>query len=106
MKTRGVLATALLFTCLTAIAFAREESTINQANPLDTTMRFYMHPAHLYLSSEAPHSFEEHPAVLIKREEAEVDDTTPPTPRAHSATLGHRGQSPKMAQTQGDHLFP
>ena len=104
-KTQSILATALLFSCLTGSAFAREQSIINQANPLDTTMRFYMHPAHLYLSSEAPHSFGEHPAVLVKRNEAQVDGTPPPT-RAHPATLGRRGQSPKMAQTQGEHLFP
>jgi hypothetical protein len=40
MKAQSVLATALLFTCLTATAFAREDSIINQANPFDTKMRF------------------------------------------------------------------
>jgi len=106
MKAQSILATALFFSCLTATAFAREESTINQANPFDNTMRFYLHPAHLHLSSEAPHSFGEHPAVLVKRNETQVDGTSPPTTRAHPATLARRGQSPKVAQTRGEHLFP
>ena len=106
MKTQSVLATALLFTCLTASAFAREQPTINQANPLDCTMRFYMHPAHLYLSSEAPHSFGEHPAVLVKRNGAQVDGTASPTTRPHAAALGRRGQSAKMAQTPGERSYP
>ena len=106
MKTQSVLATALLLTCLTASAFAREQAIINQANPLDTTLRFYMHPAHFYLSSEAPRSFEEHPAVLVKRGEAQVDGTASPTVRQHPATLGLGGESAKVAQTHGEPLFP
>jgi hypothetical protein len=106
MKTRSILATALLFTCLASSAFARDQGIINQANPLDCTMRFYMHPAHLYLSSEAPHSFGEHPAVAAKRSDAQVDGTAQPTTRPHPATLGRRGQSPKVAQTPREHLYP
>jgi hypothetical protein len=106
MKTQTVLATTLLFTCLTASAFGREQAIINQANPLDTTLRFYMHPAHLYLSSEAPHSFGEHPAVLVKRNETQVDGTASLTTYPHPAMLGREGRSPKVAQTEGEHLFP
>jgi hypothetical protein len=105
MKTRSVLVATLLFACLAAPAHAREQAIINQANPLDCTMRFYMHPVHLYLSNEAAHSSGEHPTVVAKHSDAQVG-TVPPSARPNSAMVGRRGQSAKMAQTRTEHLYP
>lgn len=101
MKTQSILATALLFTCLAAPALARDRVIINQANPLDETMRFYMHPAHLYLISEAP----QHPAVLVKRAEGQVQNAAVLTSRPHQAPLG-RGAKAKVARSQVGPIYP
>jgi hypothetical protein len=106
MNTQSTLATTLLFTCVTASAFAAEQAIINQANPLDVTMRFYMHPAHLYLSSQAPHSFGEHSAVLIKRSEAQVNAKAPSTTRPHPALTGRRGEPTKVVRSQAGPIYP
>jgi hypothetical protein len=57
--------TALLAGTITAAAVAGDQGIINQRNPLDATERFYMHPAHLYLSSEAPRAPEQHQTVVV-----------------------------------------
>jgi hypothetical protein len=46
-------------------AYAGETGTINQAGVYEQTMKFYMHPAHYFWSSEQPR-LGEHPAVLVK----------------------------------------
>jgi hypothetical protein len=48
-------------------AAARDQGIINQAGPYEATGKFYMHPAHYFWSSEAPHRNGQHPAVLVKR---------------------------------------
>jgi hypothetical protein len=106
MKTQSTLAAAVLFTCFAASAFGGEQGTINQANPLDATMRFYMHPAHLYLSNEPPHSFGEHPAVLVKRSEARINSADTPAIRPHPALLGRSAQAPKIAQSKPAPVYP
>ena len=91
MKT--ILATALvaaaaMFAALPASA--RDQGIINQAGPYEATPKFYMHPAHFFWSSEAPHQNGQHPAVLVKRSEMPV--TAPAgmpshpalTPRTHT----------------------
>ena len=77
-----------------------------QANPLDHTMRFYLHPAHLYLSSEAPHALGEHPAVLVKRSEAQRNRIARPSLRPHPALLGRGSQLAEAAQSPTRNTYP
>ena len=100
MKTQSTLASTLFLICTAASAFAGEQGIINQANALDVTMRFYMHPAHLYLSSEAPHSYGEHPAILVKRQEAEANAGELPIIRPHPALLRRAAKPAKVARSQ------
>ena len=53
MIVRTILVAAAL--CAANGALAREPQTINQASVYEETMKFYLHPAHLNLASEAPH---------------------------------------------------
>jgi hypothetical protein len=48
------LAAALTALCAAQPALSRDTGTINQAGPYEQTMRFYLHPAHFFWSSEAP----------------------------------------------------
>jgi hypothetical protein len=106
MRNPTGVATALLFSCLTASAFAGERDIINQANPLDQTMRFYLHPAHLYLSGQPPHPLGEHPAVLVKRNEAKMNRTEPLSIRPHPASHGHGDQLAGAGQSQPANTYP
>lgn len=107
MKVPSIPAATLMFACLTTVAFAGEHGIINQANPLDQTLRFYMHPAHFFLSSEAPHSFAEHPAVLVKRSIEAQDKVTPSrTLVTHPALAGREGQRGRVAQSQPGRAYP
>jgi len=106
MRIPNGVASALLFSCFTACAFAGEHGIINQANPLDQTMRFYMHPAHLYLSGQAPHPLGEHPAVLVKRAEAKMNRTGPLSIRPHPAINGDRDHLAKVGQSQATNTYP
>ena len=102
---KGV-APALFFSCFAACASAGEHGIINQANPLDQTMRFYMHPAHLYLSSQAPHPLGEHPAVLVKRAEAKMNHTGPLSTGPHPAVNGRRDHLARVGQSQAATTYP
>jgi hypothetical protein len=106
MKTGRTLAIASLFTCLTPCAFSGEQGRINQANPLDATMRFYLHPAHLYLSSEAPRVLGDHPAVAVKRNEAMRDAGLMLTTVQHPALLRSTGRPVKMTTSQAAPVYP
>lgn len=106
MKPQNILASTLLFAGLTAYAFAGEQGTINQANPLDETMRFYLHPAHLYLSSEAPHPLGEHPAVLVKRSEAQNEGPAVATIHPHPALIGRGGEPGMVMQSAAGLAYP
>jgi len=106
MRNPTGVATALLFSCLTASAFGGERGIINQANPLDQTMRFYLHPAHLYLSGQPPHPLGEHPAVLVKRNEAKMNRTDPLSIRPHPASHGHGDQLAGAGQSQPASTYP
>jgi len=105
MKAQGTV-TALLSSYFAASALGGEQGTINQANPLDITMRFYMHPAHLYLANEAPHAFGEHPAALVKRGETQGNTAQTPTVRPHPALVARPAPEPRMAQSQPAPIFP
>jgi hypothetical protein len=67
MPSRIIPAIALFAALLTQGASAAESGIMNQANPLEATLRFYAHPAHLYWSNSAPRQMSEHPAVVVKR---------------------------------------
>lgn len=54
------------------LANAGDQGVINQAGPYEANTKFYMHPAHFYWSSEAPHHNGQHPAVLVKRGDADM----------------------------------
>ena len=67
-------------------AFAAETGTINQAGPYEQTMKFYMHPAHFFWSSEP--RLGEHPAVLVKeRATREAGHASAPGTRIHPALI-------------------
>ena len=100
MNAQTTLASALFFSFSLTSALAGEQGIVNQANPLDVTMRFYMHPAHLYLSSEAPHSYGEHPAILVKRQEAEGNAIPMPTIPPHPASVARATKPAKVARSQ------
>ena len=106
MRIPNGVAAALLFSCFTASAFAGQHGVINQANPLDQTMRFYMHPAHLYLSSQAPHPLGEHPAVLVKRAEAKMNRTGPLSIRPHPAVNRYGDRLARAGQSQTATTYP
>lgn len=80
MKT--ILATALVAAVMFAAlpATARDQGIINQAGPYEATPKFYLHPAHFFWSSEAPHHNSQHPAVLVKRGEVPVTAATEAMP--------------------------
>lgn len=88
MKT--ILATALVAAGVLAAlpAAARDQGVINQAGPYEATPKFYMHPAHFFWSSEAPHQNQQHPAVLVKR--GEVPVTAPITAMPSHPALAPR----------------
>jgi hypothetical protein len=87
MKT--ILAAALIAAAMFAAlpAAARDQGIINQAGPYEATPKFYMHPAHFFWSSEAPHQNGQHPAVLVKRGAAPV--TAPVEMPSHPALEPH-----------------
>ena len=80
MKTIAA-ATLLAAAMLTAHpAVARDQGVINQPGPYEATTKFYMHPAHFFWSSEAPHHNGQHPAVLVKQHDSlESAPSTMPT---------------------------
>jgi hypothetical protein len=80
MKT--ILAATLAATALLSAhpAAARDQGIINQAGPYEATGKFYMHPAHFFWSSEAPHRNGQHPAVLVKRHDSQESAPTATMP--------------------------
>ena len=68
-------------------AYAGDTGTINQAGVYEQTMKFYMHPAHYFWSSE-PLRLGEHPAVLVKeRAMREAAHAAAPVVRVHPALI-------------------
>lgn len=82
MIVRTILAAASL--CAATSALAREPQIINQAGVYEDTMKFYLHPAHLYLGNEAPHPMNQHPAVLVKSQ-GQINDAAMATILLHPA---------------------
>lgn len=60
-KTLLAIATSLAFSAPT---FAADSGTMNQASTYESTMKFYLHPAHGFAGS-APKG--QHPAVIIAK---------------------------------------
>jgi hypothetical protein len=87
MPSRIIPAIALLAAALAQGASAAESGIINQVNPLDATLRFYAHPAHLYWDNSAPREMSEHPAVVVKRRATVESDVRPLT--THPALTAH-----------------
>ena len=80
------LSLAGLVVFATGSAYAGETGTINQAGPYEQTMKFYMHPAHFFWSSEP--RLGEHPTVLVKqRATREAGSATAPVTPAHPALI-------------------
>lgn len=98
MKRQIILATAVVLPCVATPALSRDQGVINQVNPLEQTMRFYMHPAHLYLSSEAPAPLGEHPAVLVKRRPQQAENAAYTLIVPHPALRGVRPPQARLAQ--------
>lgn len=68
-------------------AYAGDTGTINQAGPYEQTLKFYMHPAHYFWSSEPPR-LGEHPAVLVKeRAMREAAEAAAAVIRVHPALI-------------------
>lgn len=68
-------------------AYAGDTGVINQAGVYEQTMKFYMHPAHYFWSSEQPR-LGEHPAVLVKeRAMREAAHAAAPVIRVHPALI-------------------
>jgi len=63
MKIALSLAAVVLFAA--GDALARDTGTINQAGTYEQTLKFYMHPAHLFVIDQPRLS--QHPAVLVKQ---------------------------------------
>lgn len=67
-------------------AYAGETCIINQAGPYEQTMKFYLHPAHFFWSSEP--RLAEHPAVLVKqRAIQQAGQAIAPATPAHPALI-------------------
>lgn len=80
-------------------AYAGETGTINQAGVYEQTMKFYMHPAHFFWSSEQPR-LGEHPAVLVKqRAMREAAHAAGPVIRLHPALIARPIHRSVLAQT-------
>jgi hypothetical protein len=95
MKVVHTLAVLALLAASTA--FGRETGIINQAGPYEQTLKFFLHPAHLYLSGQAPR-LGEHPAVQVKaRASREVALDAAPAVRIHPALVVRRAQQPVVA---------
>jgi len=89
---------ALLGGPIAASAVAGDQGIINQRNPLEATERFYLHPAHLYLSGQAPSERGERPTVLAKhtardKPAREVRQSAHPSPVDYHAQKHEVGQS-------------
>ena len=73
-------------------ALARDTGTINQAGVYEQTMKFYLHPAHFYWSSEAPRPLGQHPAVLVTQQRSRPNVLAMPTLQPHPALAGKHHQ--------------
>lgn len=51
----STIAAALTVLCAAQPALSRDPGTINQAGAYEQAMKFYLHPAHFFWSSVAPH---------------------------------------------------
>ena len=99
MRAAACAFAALTAMCVFQSADARETGTINQAGMYEQTMRFYLHPAHLYWSSEAPQPMSQHPAVLVKQK-VPIDEVAMITVWPHPG-LTRRRQEHKPFETVG-----
>jgi hypothetical protein len=90
---------ALTAMCVSHPADARDTGIINQAGVYEQTMKFYLHPAHLYWSSEAPQPMSQHPAVLVKQKPP-ADDTAMTAIWPHPG-LTRKGQQQNFMKTVG-----
>lgn len=72
MNFRTALTAAAL--ALTA-TFGAQAQTAQATAGYDYASKFYPHPAWLYLSAEAPHTMNEHPAVVVARRAREGAET-------------------------------
>ena len=83
MKIALSLAALVLFAA--GDALARDTGTINQAGTYEQTLKFYMHPAHLFIIDQPRLS--QHPAVLVKeRANQEAAQAAPPV-RIHPSLI-------------------
>ena len=79
-------------------ALAGDTGTINQAGPYEQTLKFYMHPAHYFWSSERPR-LGEHPAVLVKeRAMQQAAQAATPVIRVHPALIARPMQRSIVAK--------
>jgi len=85
MKTALSLAAVALIAA--GSACAGDTGTINQAGMYEQTLKFYMHPAHFFFSSEQP-CLGQHPAVLVKERAArDASQAAAPPARIHPALI-------------------
>jgi hypothetical protein len=96
---RTILVAAAL--CATNSALAREPQTINQPSVYEQTMKFYLHPAHLSLASEAPHPMTQHPTVLVKQQ-GQIDNAAMAAILLHPAVATRMTVQTKLAQAPRD----
>jgi len=90
MKTTLCAFAVVAALCASDPALARDIGTINQAGVYEETMKFYLHPAHFYWSSEAPQPRSQHPAVLVHQQASPTYNPATPTLPSHPALLGKR----------------
>jgi len=95
MRAAACALAALTAMCVSHSAAARDTGIINQASVYEQTMKFYLHPAHLYWSSEAPQPMSQHPAVLVKQKPA-ADDVAMTTIWPHPGLTRKRQQQNRL----------
>jgi hypothetical protein len=66
-------------------ACAGDTGIINQAGTYEQTLKFYMHPAHLFVIEQP--GLSQHPAVLVKERANHQAAQTAPAIRVHPALI-------------------
>jgi hypothetical protein len=114
LKFTASLATAALIAVLPAVASAQKlgdhpaivVQRLKATQGYDYQNTFYPHPAGLYLSSEAPHTMSDHPAVIVfKREQqlhAQADAADPAMCRSSNASAGAEKMAPAISSAKGN----
>jgi len=114
MNLTASLATATLIAVLPCVACAQKLGDhpaiiiqrLKSSQGYDYQNTFYPHPAGLYLSSEAPHTMSDHPAVIVfKREQqlrAQADEAALASCRSSNASAGADGVVPAVGSPKGN----